>query len=127
MRAIAVICVRDDDAYVELQLAAETFVLRHYIFRDQDHARRKYTDRVYAEGEPRRGWHTNRVGRPAAVFDFPPPQPLRRRPSAGSHAFDRSDPKRTHYWDWPTADLNPGADGPRPPSDRTHSSNPAPG
>ncbi len=84
-----------------LRLAPEAFVLRHYIVRSQDHARRKYTERVYAETELRRGWHANRTGRPAEAFEFPPPEALERLPSAASHALDRSHPRRTHYWDWP--------------------------
>ena len=111
----------------DVRLAAESFVLRHYIFRDQDHAWRKYTERVYAPGELQRGWHANRAGRPATVFDFPPPETLKRLPTAGSHAFDRSDPKRKHYWDWPSAPVTPAADGHPRPSDRMRSDSLAPG
>ncbi len=84
-----------------LRLAPEAFVLRHYIVTSQDHARRKYTERVYSEVELQRGWHANRTGRPAQAFDFPSAEALKRLPSAGSHALDRSDPRRAHYWDWP--------------------------
>ncbi len=111
----------------DVRLAAESFVLRHYIFRDQDHARRKYTERAYAPGELTRGWHANRVGRPAAAFDFPPPESLKHLPGAGSQAFDRSDPKRTHYWDWPSALVTPAADGPPRPTDQMRSGSLAPG
>ena len=83
-----------------LRLAPESFVLRHYIFRDQDHARRKYTGRIYAEAELERGWHGNRVGFDESAFTLPPRSALKHLPDPASHALDRSDPRRTHYWLW---------------------------
>ncbi len=83
-----------------LRLAPERFVLRHYIFRDQDHARRKYKDRIYAEAELDRGWHGNRVGFDETAFTLPPRSALKHLPDPASHALDRSDPRRTHYWAW---------------------------
>jgi len=84
----------------DLRLAPERFVLRHYIVRDQDHARRKYIERSFAETELARGWHSNRVGYPPEAFDFPPAAALRRLPEPSSRSFDLSDPKTTHYWQW---------------------------
>jgi hypothetical protein len=84
----------------EVKLAPESFALRHYIVRDQDHAYRKYVGRQFAAIELERGWHRNRVGHPQAAYAFPDPASLRRLPRAASRAFDRSDPKSTHYWEW---------------------------
>jgi hypothetical protein len=88
----------------DLRLAPENFVLRHYIVGDQEHARRKYTARVFAERELARGWHGNRTGHAPEAFTFPPLRMLKRLPEPASRAFDRSDPKRTHYWQWPRPD-----------------------
>ncbi len=84
-----------------LKLAPERFVLRHYIFRDQTHARRKYADRSFSAAEVARGWHRNRIGHPADAYAFPPIELLKRLPDPTSRAFDTSDPKRLHYWQWP--------------------------
>ena len=85
----------------EVRLAPESFVLRHYIVRNQVHARRKYTKRVFSQAELGRGWHGNRTGRPEGAFDFPPAEALKRLSHPEARVFDRSDPKRQHYWDWP--------------------------
>ena len=86
-----------------LALAPESFVLRHYIVQDQAHARLKYTKRVFSQTELSRGWHGNRAGRPKGAFDFPPAEALKRLSSPEARDFDRSDPRREHYWDWPKA------------------------
>jgi hypothetical protein len=84
----------------DVRLAPERFALRHYIFLDQDHAHRKYAERVFAETELAVGWHRNRSGFPPEAFTFPPADRLLKLPQSGSHAFDRSEPKTTHYWQW---------------------------
>ena len=84
-----------------VRLAPESFVLRHYIVRDQAHARRKYTKRVFSQAELGRGWHGNRIGRPKGAFNFPPAEALKQLTHPDARNFDRSDPKRQHYWDWP--------------------------
>ncbi len=83
----------------QVRPAPEHFVLRHYMFRDQAHARQKYTRRVFAEAELAQGWHGNRVGYGEPAFDFPPLAALKRLPHPSSRAFDRSDPWRRHYWE----------------------------
>ncbi len=84
-----------------LKLAPERFALRHYIVRDQEHARRKYTDRAFSKEELAKGWHRNRVGQPPDAYDFPPMESLKHLPDPASRRFDTSDPKRRHYWQWP--------------------------
>ena len=83
-----------------VRISPESFVLRHYIVRDQDHARRKYTRRLFSEAELARGWHGNRVGHAESAFSFPPRSALKQLSNPASRAFDRSDPKREHYWGW---------------------------
>lgn len=84
----------------DIRLAPERFVLRHYIFRDQAHARRKYLERVFADRELAVGWHRNRSGFSPEAFTFPPAAALHRLPDGASRAFDRSEPKAAHYWQW---------------------------
>ena len=92
-----------------LKLAPERFALRHYIVRDQEHARRKYADRVFAEAELAWGWHSNRTGYASEAFTFPQAAALRRLPDPASRAFDLSDPKTVHYWQWDEASPSPRA------------------
>ena len=84
-----------------LRLAPERFALRHYIFLDQAHARRKYVDRSFSEAEVARGWHGNRIGHPPDAYTFPSLELLKRLPDPTSRDFDTSEPKRLHYWQWP--------------------------
>ena len=58
------------------RLAEESFALRHYLFRDQAHARAKYAARVFRQDELERGWHHNRAGVEANRFDFPSAETL---------------------------------------------------
>jgi hypothetical protein len=84
----------------EAKVAPESFALRHYIVRDQEHAFQKYMGRQFSPIELERGWHRNRVGHPRQAYALPDAGSLRRLEHAGSRAFDRSDPKSTHYWEW---------------------------
>lgn len=83
-----------------LRLAPERFALRHYLVLDQAHAHRKYVERVFAQVELAAGWHRNRIGYPSRAFTFPPATALRRLSHPASRAFDPSDPKSFHYWQW---------------------------
>lgn len=82
------------------RLAAETFALRHYIFRDQAHAFSKYESRTFDPDALKRGWHFNRVNQQREKFRFPDAAALKRLPSPDSREFDRSEPKLAHYWQW---------------------------
>lgn len=82
------------------RLATETFALRHYIFRDQAHAFNKYESRLFDPNALEKGWHLNRVNQEKEKFKFPPAALLRQLGSPADRALDKSDPKRTHYWQW---------------------------
>jgi glycosyltransferase involved in cell wall biosynthesis len=84
----------------EIRLAPEKMAMRHYIFRDQDHAYRKYAERIFAPGECARGWHANRVAQPVHRFRFPPAGQLSWLAHPGSRDLDRSRPRIHHYWQW---------------------------
>jgi len=86
-----------------IRIAPQNFVLRHYIFRDQQHAFDKYTSRVFAEDELARGWHFNRVNQPPELFRFPPAHELERLIYPASAYFSRGRPRRKHYWQWDVA------------------------
>lgn len=81
-------------------LAPETLALRHYIFRDQEHAFNKYAVRNFDAAELARGWHFNRAHQPREKFAFPPTCLLNELEFPESRAFDKSNPKLTHYWQW---------------------------
>ncbi len=83
-----------------LRVSPEAFIQRHYLVRDAAHGRRKYTDRAYSPAELERGWHANRVGYAPNAFTLPAPHLLKRLPHAASRAFDRSDARTTHFWQW---------------------------
>ncbi len=83
----------------DIRFAPESFVLRHYIFRDQEHAFSKYPDRIFSEDELARGWHVNRHGVPRANYRFPPPESLECLSRSDSFALSRSHPRAKHYWE----------------------------
>ena len=90
----------------DIRVATESLALRHYIFRNQDHAFSKYAERRFAKHElQEQNWHLNRVDQPVSRFRLPPPAALETLASPGSHALSTAHPKRTHYWQWDTAAL----------------------
>jgi glycosyltransferase involved in cell wall biosynthesis len=83
-----------------IRILPQNFNLRHYIFRDQQHAFSKYANRVFAEDDLARGWHGNRVNQPEERFRFPLADELEHLEWPGSGAFSRSRPRQTHFWQW---------------------------
>lgn len=81
-----------------LQLFAEDFVLRHYMFTSQEHAFNKYAERRFAEAEIERGWHFNRLNIPSERLLFPPKNKLNKLSPRTD--LDKSRPHRQHYWEW---------------------------
>lgn len=81
-------------------VAAETFALRHYIVRDQQHALCEYHKRIFAANEVAWGWHRNRIGVEANNFLFPATDRLLFLEDTGSRNLDRSKPVNRHYWAW---------------------------
>lgn len=82
-------------------LAPESFALRHYLFRDQDHAFRKYGERKFRPEETVRGWHGNRVSQPRASFAFPRASQLEFLADPAQRTLHRGRPRKSHYWQWP--------------------------
>jgi glycosyltransferase involved in cell wall biosynthesis len=82
------------------RLADESFALRHYIVRNQEHAYRKYQQRAFNPDELKIGWHANRVGFARNTFALPPPAKLQRLVDPQSRSLDRSSVRTTHYWQW---------------------------
>ena len=83
------------------RLAPETLAIRHYIFRNQEHAFEKYSGRVYDPAEVAKGWHWHGVGHPPAGFAFPPPDRLETLASPADRNLSRSRPRKKPYWLWP--------------------------
>ncbi|HYD89130.1 MAG TPA: glycosyltransferase family A protein [Vitreimonas sp.] len=84
----------------EFKLAPETFALRHYIVRNQDHAYRKYQERVFKADELSAGWHANRHQQERTAFAFPDTRLLHRLGHPADRALDRARPHDKHYWQW---------------------------
>lgn len=91
----------------EFNLSPETFVNRHYIFRDQAHAYAKYSDRIFDDKELARGWHRDRFKQPVTNFTFPPPDQLECLASPEDRNLSRRHPHQTYYWQWTAADKLP--------------------
>ena len=85
----------------EYKLSDEKFALRHYIFQNQEHAKRKYRDRVFSKEELARNWHSNRHNQPEFRFQFPEPKKLEQLPNPEDRRLIRSHPYDLHYWQWP--------------------------
>ena len=84
----------------KFNLAPETFALRHYIVRSQEHAFGKYAERRFRQDELDRGWHRQRVGRNRDRFTFPPTAELDFLENPESRDLSRARPRTEHYWDW---------------------------
>ena len=82
------------------RLSPESFALRHYIVRDQAHAFRKYTTRVFRPEEIARGWHAARNGQPAVSFALPPDAELEYVDTPDDRNLSRAHPRKEHYWLW---------------------------
>ena len=82
------------------ELCPESFALRHYIVRSQQHAFEKYTKRVFAPEEVRMGWHRDRVNMRREAFTFPECSRLQMLEHPKSRAFRRDLPRLQHYWQW---------------------------
>lgn len=82
----------------DIRIAPERFALRHYMFRDQQHAFDKYAMRRFAAEDIARGWHVRRIGQPVEAFRFPGAERLRTLSGPEDRNLDRSDPWRAHYW-----------------------------
>jgi glycosyltransferase involved in cell wall biosynthesis len=83
-----------------IRLSPEKMAMRHYIFRDQDHAFAKYTGRRFSPFDLARGMHSNRFGQIAESFRFPAVERLCRLANPQSRDFDRSRPTTRHFWQW---------------------------
>lgn len=81
-----------------IRIAPESLALRHYLFRDQEHALAKYARRSYAPDELAQGWHGARAGKLPDAFLFPPRELLKRIVPAASRQLDRTEPWHRHYW-----------------------------
>ena len=84
----------------EFRLCPETFALRHYIFRNLEHAKSKYRDRVFRELELSKGWHWDRARRHGDSFAMPGLDQLHRLQSPEDRALNRCAPRKTNYWLW---------------------------
>jgi hypothetical protein len=83
-----------------IHLAPQKLIMRHYIFRDQEHAFTKYAARQFKPSELAMGWHWNRHGQPVRRFKFPLTDRLQMLDQPDSYELRMHDPKSAHYWMW---------------------------
>jgi glycosyltransferase involved in cell wall biosynthesis len=83
-----------------IKVAPVAFILRHYLALSHEHAVRKYVGRVFSEEDLEKGWHGNRLGITAEDLILPMPEELKKLSRWDSLDFDRSEPKKEHYWAW---------------------------
>lgn len=83
-----------------IKYSPNNFVLRHYPFLNQEHAKKKYTSRKFAGRDLKKGWHGNRIGISAEQFIFPQKEKLKYLDNPILRDFDLSDPQKNHYWEW---------------------------
>lgn len=84
----------------QYRLSPNDFIMRHYIFTSQEHARKKYQERVFSQDELTRGWHKSRVLHSHVNMDFPEKKQLQRLTIHTSRQFARDSEHSTHYWSW---------------------------
>ncbi len=84
----------------DFKLANESFALRHYIFRDQQHAFQKYQERTFSKDELAKGWHQNRHQLGRNQFRLPTKEMLKSLSEPSDHNLDKTAPYKTHFWQW---------------------------
>lgn len=83
-----------------LNIAPESFILRHYIVLSQQDAMRKYVGRTFSETDLSKRWHGNRLQLTEEQLRLPGRHRLKELSAWDAAEFDRSDPKHRHYWEW---------------------------
>ena len=91
---------RLEEQSVNIKLATEDFVLRHYITHSQEHIIRKYLTRKYEQKEINQGWHRNRLQLCSRSLTFPDPIHLQQLEETEQRELDRREPHKLHYWQW---------------------------
>ncbi|SMF97774.1 Glycosyltransferase involved in cell wall bisynthesis [Methylomagnum ishizawai] len=85
----------------DVALSPANHILRHYIVLGEDHARRKYVNRVFDAQEVRRGWHGKRMNIPADRLALPESgEWLFRLERFDSKDFRRDRPATDNFWHW---------------------------
>jgi glycosyltransferase involved in cell wall biosynthesis len=83
-----------------VKIAPEDFILRHYIVLSHEQAVQKYVGRIFSERDLEKNWHSNRLYLSAEALELPAPDNLKKLSRWDSVNFDRSEPRKEHYWGW---------------------------
>lgn len=84
----------------KLNLAEESFTLRHYIINDEQSANEKYLTRNYNKDEIRQGWHKNRLKICARNLILPDAIYLNQAIAGEASKLATDTPHKLHYWQW---------------------------
>lgn len=83
-----------------INVAPESFILRHYIVLSYQHALDKYIDREFSRRDLVKQWHGNRLNFTTNNLKIPDSSNLKKLDRWNDRHFDFTDPKTHHYWEW---------------------------
>ena len=84
-----------------VNLFPENHILRHYIVLNEEHAIKKYTDRIFDTEEIKKGWHKDRLSISRRALELPTSSKyLFRLKQFDTKDFIRSTPALEPYWKW---------------------------
>ncbi len=84
----------------EVRLSPIDFHMRHFIFLSEQHARKKYLTRRFAQEEIERGWHGDKLRATSENLVFSDDARIRKLSHWTSRDFDTSEPHQQHFWEW---------------------------
>jgi len=84
----------------DVKISSESFILRHYQILSQQHAFQKYIVRVFSKRDLLKNWHKKRLYLTREQLKLPNSDKLKTLSHWDSVDFDRSDPKKEHFWFW---------------------------
>jgi len=84
----------------EINVAPESFILKHYLVMSYEHAIKKYVGRKFSERELQMGMHKKRAALNEQKLQLPQIESLSVISRWDSVELDRTGPKKSHFWDW---------------------------
>ncbi len=83
----------------EVKLYPNNMIMRHYMFENRKHAKKKYRFRQYSIQDIENKFHGNRTPLQNNKLAFPTKKSLKRS-ALSDWSLDKSDPKKNHFWQW---------------------------
>ncbi|MGJ8561441.1 MAG: glycosyltransferase [Litorimonas sp.] len=89
-----------------LRYFPNNFILRHYIMLSEEQGRQKYVGRRFSNEDLSQKWHGNRTIIKERDLFVKPNSALKTLSHAMSFDVDLSTPIGTHFWQWPTPEID---------------------